>query len=142
MTTTKTFKGNGADKILAEKIIEKVTETGRLPWQKPWDKRINAYSYASKKPFCLVNAVLLNHEGGYVSFNEIKKKGYQFKPEFEGVKGLAEPVFMRWLTEKEVLDKDGKPQLNAEGEPLTRDYWGTRFFSEWRKQGTVIQLQR
>ena len=131
MTTTKTFKGNGADKILAEKIIEKVTETGRLPWQKPWDKRINAYSYASKKPFCLVNAFLLNHEGGYVSFNEIKKKGYQFKPEYEGVKGLAEPVFMRWLTEKEVLDKDGKPQLNADGEPLTRDYWGTRFFSEW-----------
>lgn len=131
MTTSKTFKGNGADKILAEKIIEKVTKTGRLPWQKPWDKRINAYSYASKKPFCLVNAFLLNHEGGYVSFNEIKKKGYQFKPEYEGVKGLAEPVFMRWLTEKEVLDKDGKPQLNAEGEPLTRDYWGTRFFSEW-----------
>lgn len=27
MTTTKTFKGNGADKILAEKIIAKVTET-------------------------------------------------------------------------------------------------------------------
>ena len=131
MTTTKTFKGNGADKILAEKIIEKVTETGRLPWQKPWDRRINAYSYASKKPFCLVNAFLLNHEGGYVSFNEIKKKGYQFKPEYEGVKGLAEPVFMRWLTEKEILDKDGKPQLNADGEPLTRDYWGTRFFSEW-----------
>lgn len=131
MTTTKTFKGNGADKILAEKIIEKVAETNTLPWQKPWDRRINAYSYASKKPFCLVNAFLLNHEGGYVSFNEIKKKGYQFKPEYEGVKGLAEPVFMRWLTEKEVLDKDGKPQLNAEGEPLTRDYWGTRFFSEW-----------
>lgn len=131
MTTTKTFKGNGADKILAEKIIEKVTETNTLPWQKPWDRRVNAYSYASKKPFCLVNAFLLNHEGGYVSFNEIKKKGYQFKPEYEGVKGLAEPVFMRWLTEKEILDKDGKPQLNAEGEPLTRDYWGTRFFSEW-----------
>lgn len=131
MTTTRTFKGNGADKILAEKIIAKVTETNTLPWQKPWDRRINAYSYASKKPFCLVNAFLLNHEGGYVSFNEIKKKGYQFRPEYEGVKGLAEPVFMRWLTEKEVLDKDGKPQLNAEGEPLTRDYWGTRFFSEW-----------
>ena len=119
MTTTKTFKGNGADKILAEKIIEKVTETGRLPWQKPWDRRINAYSYASKKPFCLVNAFLLNHEGGYVSFNEIKKKGYQFKPEYEGVKGLAEPVFMRWLTEKEVLDKDGKPLVDGESnEPL------------------------
>lgn len=131
MTTTKTFKGNGADKILAEKIIKKVTETGHLPWEMPWDKRINAYSYASKKPFCLVNKFLLDHEGGYVSFNEIKKKGYQFKPEFEGVKGLAEPVFMRWLTEKEVLDKDGKPQLNADGEPLTRDYWSTRFFSEW-----------
>ena len=29
MTTTKTFKGNGADKILAEKIIKKVTETGQ-----------------------------------------------------------------------------------------------------------------
>lgn len=131
MTTTKTFKGNGADKILAEKIVKKVTETGHLPWEMPWDKRINAYSYASKKPFCLVNKFLLDHEGGYVSFNEIKKKGYQFKPEYEGVKGLAEPVFMRWLTEKEVLDKDGKPQLNKDGEPLTRDYWGTRFFSEW-----------
>lgn len=131
MTTTKTFKGNGADKILAEKIIEKVTETNTLPWQKPWDRRINAYSYASKKPFCLVNTFLLNHEGGYVSFNEIKKKGYQFKPEYEGVKGLAEPVFMRWLTEKEVLDKDGKPQLDKDGEPLKKDYWGTRFFSEW-----------
>ena len=131
MTTTKTFKGNGADKILAEKIIKKVTETGHLPWEMPWDKRINAYSYASKKPFCLVNKFLLDHEGGYVSFNEIKKKGYQFKPEYEGVKGLAEPVFMRWLTEKEVLDKDGNPQMNADGEPLTRDYWSTRFFSEW-----------
>lgn len=131
MTTTREFKGNGADKILAEKIVKKVTETGHLPWEMPWDKRINAYSYASKKPFCLVNKFLLDHEGGYVSFNEIKKKGYQFKPEYEGVKGLAEPVFMRWLTEKEVLDKDGKPQLNKDGEPLTRDYWGTRFFSEW-----------
>lgn len=83
------------DRIIAE------MEGGVIPWKKPWVGSDNAVSYASGKPYSLLNQMLLGEPGEYLTFNECRKAGGYVR---KGEKAKM-VVFWTWL-ERE--DEDGE----------------------------------
>ena len=51
--------------MVTDRIIEEL-EKGVIPWEKPWTgTRSGAYNRISKKPYSILNQMLLKHSGEY-----------------------------------------------------------------------------
>jgi len=68
-------------------------ENGIIPWQKPWVASGNAVSYATGKPYSLLNQMLLGHAGEYATFQQIQHAGGRVR---KGEKASM-VVFWKWL---------------------------------------------
>lgn len=61
--------------MVTERIISQLEE-GKIPWLKPWSGvRAGVYNRITKKPYSLLNQLLLQHEGEYATFAQWKKLG-------------------------------------------------------------------
>ena len=108
-------------------ITDKITamlEEGIIPWKRPWSGVMQgAVSYTSRRPYSLLNQILLGEDGEYITFNECEKLGGKVK---KGAKSQM-VVFWKWLlTEKR--DENGSVVLDENGEaevkkiPILRYY--------------------
>lgn len=76
--------------MVTNRIIEQL-EKGVVPWQKPWTGvRSGAYNRISKKPYSLLNQMLLFHKGEYATFNQWKNLGGHIK------KGSKSEIVVFW----------------------------------------------
>lgn len=57
-------------------VIAKLEE-GTVPWRKPWSAV--AMNMVTKKPYSLLNQILLGDAGYYMSFTQVKQKGGKIK---------------------------------------------------------------
>lgn len=56
--------------MVTERIISEL-EHGIIPWEKPWTGiRNGAYNRVSKKPYSLLNQMLLSHSGEYATYKQ------------------------------------------------------------------------
>ena len=56
--------------MVTDRIISQL-EQGIIPWQKPWTGiRSGAYNRITKKPYSLLNQMLLQHEGEYATYKQ------------------------------------------------------------------------
>lgn len=61
--------------MVAERIISQL-ENGVIPWEKPWTGiRSGAYNRISKKPYSILNQMLLKHQGEYATFKQWQDLG-------------------------------------------------------------------
>lgn len=77
--------------MVTERIIAEL-ENGSCPWDwiKPWNGvRTGAYNYITKKPYSLLNQMLLK-PGGYLTFNQVQKLGGKIK------KGSKSSIIVFW----------------------------------------------
>ncbi len=88
--------------IVTDRIIEEL-EKGFIPWQKPWTGTLNgAYNRISKKPYSLLNQMLLKHSGEYATMKQWNELGGKIK------KGSKSELVVFWkITETEETKKDG-----------------------------------
>lgn len=87
---------------ITNRIIEQL-EKGRIPWHKPWSGIAGgAYNRVSKKPYSLLNQMLLMHDGEYATYKQWSDLGGTVK------KGEKSEIVVFWkiLNTEEV--KDGK----------------------------------
>lgn len=101
--------------MVTERIIEQL-ENGVIPWQKPWTGTKNgAYNRVSRKPYSILNQMLLQHSGEYATFKQWTEAGGYIR------KGAKSEIVTFWkiqLIEEE--EEDGtkvKKQI-----PLLRYY--------------------
>ena len=59
---------------VTDRIIEQM-EQGIIPWQKPWVASGKAISYATGKPYSLLNQLMLGRPGEYLTFKQCQKAG-------------------------------------------------------------------
>ena len=76
-----------SDRIIAE------METGLIPWQKPWVASGGCVSYATGKPYSLLNQMLLGRPGEYATFKQIQAAGGYVR---KGEKAHM-VVFWKWI---------------------------------------------
>ena len=59
---------------ITNRIVSEV-ESGLIPWQKPWVASGGCVSYATGKPYSLLNQMLLGRPGEYATFKQIQQAG-------------------------------------------------------------------
>ena len=98
------------DRIIAE------LEKGRIPWNKPWTGvRSGAFNRISKKPYSLLNQMLLKHNGEYATFKQWQQLGGHVS------KGEKSEIVCFWkIYEKEEINDNGEKELQKI--PLLRYY--------------------
>ena len=92
-----------SDRITAE------LEKGNIPWEKPWvcvggSNTSYAVSYATGKPYSLLNQMMLGNPGEYLTYNQVQAVGGRIK---KGEKSSM-VVFWKWLKVKDEQTEEEK----------------------------------
>ena len=103
--TDKTTKTN-VYQMVTDRIIAEL-EKGRIPWNKPWTGvRDRAFNRISKKPYSLINQMLLKHNGEYATFKQWQDLGGHVR------KGEKSEIVVFWkIYEKEELNDNGEKEV-------------------------------
>lgn len=138
--------------MVTDRIMEQL-ENNIIPWQKPWAGiRSGAFNRISKKPYSLLNQMLLKFDGEYASYKQWQdigghvRKGakseivvfWKIQPVEEehedGTKEVKQIPFLRYYNVFHISQVDGveplpKEELNNDIEPIEKaenilyDYW-------------------
>lgn len=109
-------RGNDMDvyEIVTKRIIEQL-EQGVIPWKKPWIGKSGAFNRISRKPYSVLNQMLLHHSGEYATFRQWVKSGGRVK------KGEKSEVVVFWKLQ-EVEEEDEKEEGKKKKIPILRYY--------------------
>lgn len=101
--------------VVTERIIEQL-ERDIIPWHKPWTgTRSGAYNRVTRKPYSLLNQMLLQHAGEYATFKQWTEAGGHIK------KGEKSELVTFWkISPIEVEKEDGTKEKKQI--PLLRYY--------------------
>ena len=93
-------KANVYEMVTARIIAE--LEKGNIPWEKPWTGvRSGAYNRISKKPYSIINQMLLQYTGEYATFKQWTDLGGHIR------KGEKSEFVVFWkILEKEETNED------------------------------------
>lgn len=102
--------------MVTERIIAEL-EKGVIPWEKPWTGvKSGAYNRVSKRPYSLLNQMLLKHTGEYATYKQWQDLGGQVK------KGEKSEIVVFWkIFEAEETNKD-TGEKKTKKIPLLRYY--------------------
>ncbi|MCC8051020.1 MAG: ssDNA-binding domain-containing protein [Clostridiales bacterium] len=94
---------NNVYQIVTDRIIAEL-EKGNIPWQKPWTgTRTGAFNRISKKPYSILNQMLLKHKGEYATFKQWVDLGGHIR------KGEKSEIVVFWKLQKyEEEDESGE----------------------------------
>lgn len=101
--------------MVTDRIIEQL-EAGVIPWEKPWTGvQSGAYNRISKKPYSIINQMMLKHSGEYATFKQWSDAGGKIK------KGAKSEIVVFWkICQQEKTKDDGtKETVNI---PMLRYY--------------------
>lgn len=89
--------------IVTDRIVAELQQ-GVIPWEKPWTGvRSGAFNRISKKPYSILNQMLLKHRGEYATYKQWKEIGGHVR------KGEKSEVVVFWkIYGKEVENEDGE----------------------------------
>lgn len=114
------------------KRILKQMEEGVIPWRKPW-KNNNKYnggwfpaiSFSTKKPYDIMNQMLLGFQAGtYITFEQCKKAGGHVK------KGEKGSFVVGWVvTNNKKQDADGNIVVDENGEAIWEKHFALRYYN-------------
>lgn len=110
--------------MVADKIIEQMAK-GIIPWQRPWTGVADgAVNYVTRKPYSLLNQMLLGKPGEWLSHKQIEDLGGSIK---KGAKGGIVTFYKQIaVTDKGVDEPDTTPDEIADENgrliPLLRFY--------------------
>jgi len=94
--------------IVTDRIIHEMNQ-GVIPWHKPWMSmgvQSGAFNRVSKRPYSLLNQLLLRYEGEYATIKQWAKIGGKIK------KGSKSEIVIFWkLNQQEKKDADGNIEI-------------------------------
>lgn len=92
---------------VTNRIIAEI-EKGEIPWVKPWSEvKGPARSYSTGKAYCLINQIILEWSGEYVTFPEAQKLGGHVK---KGEKGTKIISWAKIRKVEEFVNEDGETE--------------------------------
>lgn len=97
--------------IVTDRICEQLNK-GIIPWNRPWTGVSDgAISYTTRKPYSLLNQMLLGEDGEYITFNEVAKLGGKVK---KGAKSQMVVFFKKYVKEESGINPDTGEEENKE----------------------------
>lgn len=101
--------------MVTERIIEQL-EKGYIPWKKPWANCLDGtFNRISRKPYSLLNQMLLRNEGEYATFKQWHQIGGRVK------KGEKAEIIVFWKLQ-DVEEKSDGDERTVKKVPILRYY--------------------
>lgn len=101
--------------MVTERIIKQL-EAGYIPWKKPWANCLDGtFNRITRKPYSLLNQLLLTHAGEYATFKQWEQIGGKIN------KGEKAEQVVFWKIQ-EYIEKDEAGELIKKQVPLLRYY--------------------
>lgn len=101
--------------IVTTRIIEQL-EKGYIPWKKPWASCLDGtFNRISRKPYSLLNQLLLSRGGEYATFKQWDQIGGKVK------KGEKAEIVVFWKLQ-EAQEKDETGEIRIKKIPILRYY--------------------
>lgn len=92
---------------ITDRIIAQL-ENGMIPWHKPWSGvTTGAFNRVSKKPYSLLNQMILEHDGEYATFKQWSELGGKIR------KGAKSEIVVFW----KIIEKN---ETNSHGEEVKK----------------------
>ena len=108
--------------MVTDRIIEQL-EKSIVPWHKPWSGACladgGAISYITRRPYSLLNQMLLGREGEYLTFKQVKELGGSVK---KGAKSGVVVFFTMIEYDKEEITASGSTEIKQCRFPVLRYY--------------------
>lgn len=100
--------------LVTNRIIEQL-ENNIIPWEKPWSGTIDgAFNRVSKKPYSILNQMLLKYDNEYASFKQWKDLGGHIR------KGEKSEIVVFWKMYPIKEKQDDGTDKRTEKEQLSR----------------------
>lgn len=64
--------------MVTNRVMEQMKQ-GIIPWRKPWHGTGGAINYVTRKPYSMLNQIILGREGEWITYNQLKKLGGNIK---------------------------------------------------------------
>lgn len=110
-----TTKANVYEMVTARIIAE--LEKGNIPWQKPWTGvRSGAYNRITKKPYSIINQILLKYSGEYATFKQWQDLGGHIK------KGEKSEIVVFWKIYQKEETNEGTGEKEVRKIPVLKYY--------------------
>ena len=74
----RTKKRNNVYQMVTDRVIEQMKK-GIIPWHRPWIGTAGTINYVTRKPYSLLNQMLLAREGEWITFKQLKELGGSVK---------------------------------------------------------------
>ena len=101
--------------MVTERIINQLKE-GVIPWKKPWANCLEGtFNRISRKPYSILNQLMLQHEGEYATFKQWQQVGGRVK------KGEKAEIVVFWKI-KEVEEKSETGEVEKRTIPILKYY--------------------
>ena len=109
---------NNTYQKITDRILEQL-DKGVIPWKKPWQTSgIWARSHVTGKEYSLLNQMLIDDSGEYITFNQAKKEGGFVK---KGAKGKT-VTFWKMLVYKQEESEETDKKEKAKKIPFLKTY--------------------
>lgn len=98
--------GKSVYEMVTDRIIDQL-EHGVIPWRKPWTGvSSGAYNRITKRPYSLLNQILLKHQNEYATFKQWSSLGGKIK------KGSKSEIVVFWKIQPiEEVKEDGTKEI-------------------------------
>ncbi len=101
--------------MVTERIINQL-EKGEIPWKKPWAKCLDGtFNRVTRRPYSLLNKLLLLHGGEYATFKQWEQVGGRVK------KGEKAEIVVFWKMQ-DLAEKNENGDIEMKQIPLLRYY--------------------
>lgn len=109
---------------VTDRIIKEL-ESGIIPWNRPWTGvAVGAIRRSNGKPYSLINQLLLNKPGEYLTFAQCKREGGRIK------KGAKSRMVVFWkVIHKEKTNANGEIIRDENGMPVDKPIPMLRYYS-------------
>lgn len=105
--------------MVTDRVMEQMKQ-GIIPWHRPWTGAADgAINYVTRKPYSLLNQMLLGRSGEWLSFKQLKERGGNIK---KGAKAGMVVFYTKFSYKKDEQQADGTTIEKEHTIPVLRYY--------------------
>lgn len=107
--------------MVTDRIIQQL-EQGIVPWHQPWcsvDSADMAMNYVTRKPYSLLNQMLLGRAGEWLTFKQVQQLGGRVK---QGAKSSWVVYYQPVSYDETVMNENGREETVTRTVPVLRYY--------------------